>query len=55
MVLCELFAASFVKLQKPLNEGGGGLLCFFTGQVYGCTPAADIQTIGRKVIEHIKR
>lgn len=29
MVLCELFAASFVKLQKPLNEGGGAALLFY--------------------------
>jgi len=27
----------------------------FTAQGYGSTPAADIQTIGRRVIVHIKR
>lgn len=58
MVLCKLFAASFVKLQKVFNEGS---LCFSKknktkpGQGYGRTVAADIQTMGRKVDENIKR
>lgn len=34
MVLCELFAASFVKLQKLLNEREGAFFFFLTGQGY---------------------
>lgn len=49
----ELFVASLENYKNSLMREMQ--IYPFTGQVYGFTPAADIQTIGRKAIVHIKR
>lgn len=45
----ELFVASLANYKNSLMREGQ--ICPFTGQDYGCTPAADIQTIGKKAVE----
>lgn len=45
--------ASLANYKNSLMREGE--ICRFTGQGYGCTPAADIQATGTKAAEHIKR